>query len=151
MSGYADGAISPPWRVLRNRACYTPGKASATTHEREIFTLLPGLSWIDTADIFREQSRAHAHCRASDDIPRTPSPPSPSINPCRSSKPTPLVSCPGFSISARQSIAQWVAKHSGIMRSHSCPSTLPAFITLRYSISARSSVFHASPSAQFVP
>ncbi len=59
MSGYADGAISPPWRVLRNRACYTPGKASATTHEREIFTLLPGLSWIDTADIFREQSRAN--------------------------------------------------------------------------------------------
>ena len=151
MSGCADGAISPPWRVLRNRACYTPGKASATMHEREIFTLLPELLWTDMADIFREQSRTHENCRASDDILRTPSLPSPSINPCQSSKPTPLASCRDSSISARQSIAQRVAKHSGIMRSHSCPSAPPASITPRSSISARSSAFRTSPSAQFVP
>src|SRR2546430_4218722 len=34
MSGYADGAISPPWRVLRNRACYTPEIGRASCRER---------------------------------------------------------------------------------------------------------------------
>src|SRR6266480_3298900 len=122
-----------------------PGKDSAITLVREIFTPPQGPSWIDTADVSRDVSSKCSSFQESENTLRTQSPASPSINQSQSSRRTLLAFWRGFSIFADRSNRPQAEKRSGNVQRVLFQNPTLGRTTPRLSISA---LLFASPSGR---
>ena len=139
MSGCGASPSSPLLQPLRSTKFYTPGKVSATTRGLATSVRPRKSSWRNMAVVFPTRWMRFGICRGLAVTPRTPSSPSPLINPSRSLKQTSRVCSLAYSIYRFRLIPATVAKRCGSAQVNSCRTVAPASTTRLSWIWARSS------------